>query len=132
MTYQSYDQQQYFSPPPPPPPPAKTNGKSIGALVLGILSLMIPFVGFLLGIIAIILASISFKEIRIRYEQGKGMAIAGLVTGILGTLFGLFLIAVIVISLIVAGSETYNNLNDYYNNNYNNINFNSFNSLNDI
>lgn len=132
MTYQSYDQQQYFSPPPPPPPPAKTNGKSIGALVLGILSLMIPFVGFLLGIIAIILASISFKEIRIRYEQGKGMAIAGLVTGILGTLFGLILIAVIVISVIVAGSETYNNLNDYYNNNYNNINFDSFNSLNDI
>ncbi|WP_410511364.1 DUF4190 domain-containing protein [Paenibacillus sp. BR2-3] len=40
----------------------------------------------LIGIIDIILASISLKEIKIRHEQERGLAIAGLVCGIVGTL----------------------------------------------
>ncbi|SEU20284.1 DUF4190 domain-containing protein [Paenibacillus sp. NFR01] len=79
-----------------PPQRSKTNGKAIAALVLGILSLIVPYVGILLGIIAIILAAISFKEIRRNGEQGKGMAIAGLVCAIIGTLiYALLLIFVV-------------------------------------
>ncbi|MEN1988285.1 DUF4190 domain-containing protein [Paenibacillus hubeiensis] len=71
---------------PPPPYGPKTNGKSIAALVLGILSIITPYVGLLIGIAAIIFASLSLKEIQRNLEQGRGMAIAGLVCGIIGTL----------------------------------------------
>jgi hypothetical protein len=53
--------------------------------VLGILALIIPYVGFLIGIIAIVFASISFKEIKRNQEQGRGLAVAGLVCGIVAT-----------------------------------------------
>jgi hypothetical protein len=82
ISYQPNDNLNYYQ---PPPPPAPTNGKSIAALVLGILSIVGPYIGFLLGIVAIILSAISLKEIRIRNEQGRGLAIAGLVCGIVGT-----------------------------------------------
>lgn len=71
--------------PPPPYVPLKTNTKSVVSLVLGILSIIIPYLGFLIGIVAIVFASLSFKEIRMRMEQGKGLAVAGLVCGIIGT-----------------------------------------------
>lgn len=75
MSYSPNDNLNYYQ---PPPPPAPTNGKSIAGFVLGILSIVVPYIGFLLGIIAIILSALSLKEIRNRYEQGKGLAIAGL------------------------------------------------------
>ncbi|HEY4390086.1 MAG TPA: DUF4190 domain-containing protein [Paenibacillus sp.] len=113
MNQNASDQQYQYStmnnypPPYPPGPPVvqKTNGKSIAALVLGILSIMIPYVGFLLGIMAIIFSSLSLKELKRRYEQGKGLAIAGLVCGIIGTIiYGLLLFVVILFAIIYAGS----------------------------
>ncbi|UPK45007.1 DUF4190 domain-containing protein [Paenibacillus pabuli] len=87
MDQRHNDVDRYYSDPLPPPPYVvpKTNSKSIAALVLGILSVMIPYLGFLIGIIAIVFASISLKEIKLRMEQGRGLAIAGLVCGIIGT-----------------------------------------------
>ncbi len=73
-----------------------TNGKAITALVLGILSVMIPYVGFILGILAIIFAKMSFTELKKRNDGGKGLAVAGLVCGIVGTvLYGLILLVAI-------------------------------------
>ncbi|MCU6707734.1 DUF4190 domain-containing protein [Paenibacillus sp. J5C_2022] len=83
---------------PPSPYPPKTNGKAITALVLGILAITIPYLGFIIGIIAIIFASLAFKEIKQRQEQGRGLAIAGLVCGIIGTA----LYAIIIILFVVA------------------------------
>ncbi|WP_405155463.1 DUF4190 domain-containing protein [Paenibacillus sp. FSL K6-0108] len=87
MDQRHNDVDRYYSDPLPPPPYVvpKTNSKSIAALVLGILSVMIPYLGFLIGIVAIVFASISLKEIKLRMEQGRGLAIAGLVCGIIGT-----------------------------------------------
>lgn len=87
MDQRHNDVDRYYSDPLPPPPyvAPKTNSKSIAALVLGILSVMIPYLGFLIGIVAIVFASISLKEIKLRMEQGRGLAIAGLVCGIIGT-----------------------------------------------
>ncbi|WP_435922145.1 DUF4190 domain-containing protein [Paenibacillus sp. DYY-L-2] len=97
-----------FQPPPPPLPP-KTNGKSIASLVLGILSLFIPYIGFIMGIIAIVFASLSFKELKKTGEQGKGLSIAGLVCGIIGTvLYGLIILFVILAVFIFATMETGN------------------------
>ncbi|SEB03318.1 MULTISPECIES: DUF4190 domain-containing protein [unclassified Paenibacillus] len=87
MDQRHNDVDRYYSDPLPPPPYVvpKTNSKSIAALVLGILSVIIPYLGFLIGIVAIVFASISLKEIKLRMEQGRGLAIAGLVCGIIGT-----------------------------------------------
>ncbi|CAM4239877.1 DUF4190 domain-containing protein [Paenibacillus typhae] len=105
MNYQPYGQQQdYYSP--PPPPPAHTNGKSIASLVLGILSIVTPYIGLLFGIVAIILSALSLKEIRNRYEGGRGLAIAGLVCGIVGTIiYALLILLFVVIILFAAGAE---------------------------
>lgn len=101
---------------PPLPPQARSNSKSVAALILGIGSIVIPFVGFFLGIVAIIVSSISLKEIRTRSEQGSGMAVAGLVCGIIGTLLYFVIIALIVIFAIVGTVE-----NNYDYNNFSNI-----------
>ncbi|MDR9855318.1 DUF4190 domain-containing protein [Paenibacillus sp. VCA1] len=93
----------------PPMQPPKTNGKAIAALVLGILSLMIPYVGLILGIIAIVLACLSFKEIKQRQEGGRGLAIGGLVCGIIGTALYGIIIVILVIALMAIGATT-----DYY------------------
>lgn len=82
-----------------PAPP--TNGKAVASMVLGILSIIIPWLGFILGIVGIILASKAFKEINATGQGGRGMAIAGLVTSIVGTaLYGL-LILLILLSIFI-------------------------------
>jgi hypothetical protein len=80
------------------------NGKSIAGFVLGVLSIIVPYIGFLLGIVAVILSALSLKEIRIRYEQGRGLAIAGLVCGIVGTLLYAILILFFVIFIYAAAN----------------------------
>ncbi|WP_458125508.1 DUF4190 domain-containing protein [Paenibacillus sp. Z3-2] len=101
----------YYSDTLPPPPyvaPPKTNSKSIVSLVLGILSITIPYLGFLIGIVAIIFASLSFKEIRMRMEQGKGLAIAGLVCGIIGTaIYAVIIVLVILFAVVVSTADVY-------------------------
>ena len=78
-----------------PAPPA--NGKAIASLVLGILSIIIPWVGFILGIIGIVLANKAFKEIANYQQGGRGMAVAGLTTSIIGTaLYALFILIAII------------------------------------
>jgi hypothetical protein len=80
------------------------NGKSIAGFVLGVLSIIVPYIGFLLGIVAVILSALSLKEIRIRYEQGRGLAIAGLVCGIVGTLLYAIFILFFVIFIYAAAN----------------------------
>ncbi|MCA9477648.1 MAG: DUF4190 domain-containing protein [Nanoarchaeota archaeon] len=65
----------------------KSNGKSIAALVLGILSVLIPFIGIIFGILAIIFGIQGKKQIQETGEAGKGMATAGLVLGIIGVAY---------------------------------------------
>ncbi|WP_458460062.1 DUF4190 domain-containing protein [Paenibacillus sp.] len=94
--------------PPPYVAPPKTNSKSIVSLVLGILSITIPYLGFLIGIVAIIFASLAFKEIRLRMEQGKGLAIAGLVCGIIGTaIYAVIIVFVVFFAVLFAGADMY-------------------------
>ncbi|GLX68036.1 DUF4190 domain-containing protein [Paenibacillus glycanilyticus] len=72
---------------------SKTNNKSIVALILGILSLLVTGVGFVLGIIAIVFAKKALNEIKVSGEQGNGFATAGLVCGIIGTvMYGLVIL----------------------------------------
>jgi hypothetical protein len=94
--------------------PPKTNGKSIAALVLGILSIMLPYIGFIIGIIAIVFSAISLKEIKKKQEQGRGMAIAGLVCGIVGTAIYAIIILVFIIAALVYWDSGYSEFNNDY------------------
>nr|WP_233162656.1 MULTISPECIES: DUF4190 domain-containing protein [unclassified Cohnella] len=93
-------------PPPPAYTPPKTNGKSIVALVLGILAVSLPYIGFLIGIVAIVFASLSLKEIKRNGEQGRGMAIAGLVCGIVGTAIYAILLLIVLIAFVTFAGAT--------------------------
>ncbi|MCW2760431.1 MAG: hypothetical protein JWR85_632 [Marmoricola sp.] len=68
-----------------PPPP--TTGKATTSLVLGICS--IALCGLFLGIPAMILARSAKREIRDSHGQlgGEGVATAGFVTGVIGTVW---------------------------------------------
>ncbi len=82
-----------------------SNGPSIAALVLGILTLTLFWMWFLaipLGIAAVITGIIGLSK------GGKGMAIAGLITGIIGLLLTILLVVIFVVILNSGNSNTYN------------------------
>lgn len=84
-----------------------TSGKAIASMVIGICSIVIYILGFILGPLAIGLwasARNDFKQMPPRYK-GQGLATAGLVTGIIGSLIGLLMVVVIIVA-IVAASQT--------------------------
>jgi Domain of unknown function (DUF4190) len=80
-----------YGPPPPPvmPVPRRTNSLAIAALCCGVGQFVAGPIG---SIPAIILGAMSLRQIRETGEDGHGMAVAGLVLGIVGTL--LFVLAV--------------------------------------
>jgi hypothetical protein len=92
------------------PAPPTTNTNAIVALVFGIGSLLLGFgcgVGFLAGPVAIILGQRARREIEQTGQQGDGMALAGVITGIVSTVLlaiGVVLLIVIVV-LAAAGSN---------------------------
>jgi len=64
-------------------------GYGIASLVLGIISIIFCLLGYLpliCGILAIVFATIHYKK-EGKKKEGHGLATAGLVTGIIGTLF---------------------------------------------
>ena len=75
-----------------------TNGQAVAAMVLGIVSLglfWIPFVGLICGVLGVVLGWLGMQRAN-RGATGRGMAVAGLVTGIIGALVGLWWVHVIV------------------------------------
>jgi uncharacterized membrane protein len=83
-----------------------TSGRSITSLVLGILSLGIPYIGLILGIIGIVFSKKAFREIEQYNYNGKGMAIAGLVTSIVGcAIYGIIILIFIIILISAALSS---------------------------
>lgn len=84
-------------------PVAPTCGLAIASLVCGILSLIFCYMNAVVGIPAVICGHLALKQIRNAPLPmgGRGMAIAGLVTGYIGIVFQVFTIvgiAVVVMS----------------------------------
>lgn len=109
-----------FGPPPgwqPPPPPGpyaqasaswpqmaarRTNSLAIAALCCGVGQLI---GGPIAGIAAIVLGAMSLKQIEVSGEDGRGMAMTGLVLGIVGLIvFVLLIIFAVALFQSVAGS----------------------------
>lgn len=83
------------------PTPDATNGLAVTSLILGILAFLSGwfFLGLILGIAAVITGAIGLKK-----KNGKGMAIAGIITGALGAIASLIFTIILVISLIAGGT----------------------------
>lgn len=85
--------------PPPggfaPPAAQQTNGIAIAALVTGILSLAC-FPAFALA--AIPLGLVGLSRANAQNGNGKGLAIGGIITGVLGLILGVVLVFVFVIA----------------------------------
>jgi hypothetical protein len=97
-------QPQYFI-----PATVRNNRAAVAALICGIgqFVLGLALVGnILLAIPAIICGSIALKQIRLRGGRGHGMAIAGLVLGILGVFYFLLILIVIVFGVRVTSSSS--------------------------
>ena len=81
----------------PPPVATPKNGLGIAALIAGILSLPAAFTifgGFILAVIAIVLGFIGYRRARTGEATNGGMAIGGIVLGVLGIILSAVLIAV--------------------------------------
>ncbi|MFF2457047.1 DUF4190 domain-containing protein [Peribacillus simplex] len=74
-----------------------TNSKAIVSLIMGVLSLLIPFIGIILGILGLIFASKSKQEIKLTGESGKGLVTAGKVCSIIGIILNVFLILIFLV-----------------------------------
>lgn len=95
MDYTKNDQSPYQ--------PQTTNGKAIASMVVGIVSLVIPYIGIITGIIGIVLSRKASFEIRAYGQGGQGFAITGLVTSIVAvSLYGLILFFVIIVGALVS------------------------------
>ncbi len=71
----------------------RTSGMSIAALVCGIGGLVIPWLGFILAVLGIIFGAVSIRQIGADPTLGgRGMAIAGLVCGIVAIALWVILI----------------------------------------
>ncbi len=77
----------------------KTNGFAVTALVLGIVALVTRCLGIVLGAMAVIFGFVALKQIDDSHGQqgGRGMAISGLVCGIVAVVIygGWYILALI-------------------------------------
>ena len=70
----------------------KRSGKAVAALVCGIISLII--FGIILGVVAVVLGIMARKEIAADPNlEGDGMALAGIITGAIGAVLAVVLLA---------------------------------------
>jgi len=78
----------------------RTNQKALWGMILGIVSIVFCCLGVLIGPAGIIVSVLGRKDIQRSNgaEAGEGMAIAGLITGIVGTVVQALFIFLIVIS----------------------------------
>lgn len=85
-----------------PAGPSPTNGLAIASLVTGIVAFVFgwaPFFGFLVGATAIVLGIIAMKK----SASGKGMSIAGIITGAAGALWSIVLSIIFIVGVITLG-----------------------------
>lgn len=84
-------------------PQEGSKGLSVASMVLGIIGLVlfcVPILNLVLGLLGLILGGASL----VKKAAGKGMAIAGLVCGILATLWGVYYLICYGLVLGILGS----------------------------
>ncbi|NIK12367.1 DUF4190 domain-containing protein [Alkalibacillus almallahensis] len=70
----------------------KTNSNSVISLTIGILSILIPFIGLFLGVFGVVTSRKAIKEIEKNREDGRGLANSGLICSSVGIVIQLFVV----------------------------------------
>lgn len=107
-----------YPPPPPPPysgyapqaPMAPKNGLGIASLITAIVSLpaaLSVFGGFLLGVVAVILGFVGYSRAKRGEANNGGVAIAGIVLGVVGIILSALVIALGVWGFFKIGGGDY-------------------------
>jgi hypothetical protein len=76
----------------------KTNGMAVTGMVLGIISLVLFFVWFLapvLAVLGIIFSGLGISQCNRLGQDGKGMAVAGLVCSLISAAFWTLLVVLV-------------------------------------
>lgn len=97
----------YGEPPTAPFGPRRSKGLAIGALVVGIFAVLLvwaPVLGPFLGLLALILGIVG-----VRRQEGKGMAVAGIVLGSIALVVGI-IFSVLWYAAYQVGKECYDEL----------------------
>lgn len=72
------------------------NSNSVISLTLGILSILIPYIGLILGVIGVVVSRKATNEIERTDEGGSGLATSGLICSVVGIIIQLFLVVSII------------------------------------
>ena len=82
------------------PPQQTSSDKAMWSMITGIVSIVFCYLGVLIGPVAIVLAVLAKKDIKQSngMRTGGGMATAGLITGIVGTVIQAGLITLVTLS----------------------------------
>lgn len=84
--------------------PGQSSGVGIGALICGIIGLVlcwVPIVGLILSIVAVVLGG---KGKRTLPEGKKGMALAGFILGIIGLIISIIVLIAWIVTIAILGS----------------------------
>ncbi|WP_018333143.1 DUF4190 domain-containing protein [Actinomycetospora chiangmaiensis] len=85
------------------PPPKPRNGMGAAALVFGILGLLtcwwLPVIGFLFGLLAVIFGVIGRGRVRKQQATNGGVALTGLLLGLLSVIVNIILMVVVGVGL---------------------------------
>ena len=82
------------------------NSNSVISLTLGILSILIPYIGLILGVIGVVVSRKATKEIVKTDEGGSGLATSGLICSVVGIIIQLFLVVSIITFYLLTRSES--------------------------
>lgn len=83
-----------------------TNGLSIASLVSGIVALLFTWPFGIVGLAPVIMGHIAVKQCKERGQDGKGMAIAGLVMGYVAIAGFLLIVGIIIFAMVLAGTAS--------------------------
>ena len=78
----------------------KTNSNSITAFTLGILSIILPFIGLALGIIGLVIANKAINEVVQSSEKSSSLAVSGRILSVIGICVQALFIVLAVIAFL--------------------------------
>ncbi|TDZ77876.1 DUF4190 domain-containing protein [Mycobacteroides salmoniphilum] len=96
----------YGAPGMPVPPPAPKNGFGVGALVVGIIAILLSctvFGGFLGGFVAVVLGILGVRRVKRAEANNRGVAISGIALGSLAILLSTLILVFTLVFMKSAG-----------------------------
>ncbi|MFD9627128.1 DUF4190 domain-containing protein [Peribacillus muralis] len=75
----------------------RSNSKAIVTLILGVLSLLTPVIGIILGVLGLVFASRSKTEMKLTGETGNGLVTAGKICSVIGIILNVLAILIFIV-----------------------------------